>query len=410
VFASAPSGADAALNRTFFTYLANAFHKQTGATVNWHYYVSSTQESSTVESSIATRSGPDIFSVGSSFEGTLAGTNGFHALTASDWNTLGGRSSFESQLLTSSGSSPTDDIGVPFESIPYVLAYNKALLKKAGITSPPTTWTQFVADAKSAQKANPGSYGAGIDPADAYDPWKEVWSYALQSGGNLLNSAGTQVTMATAPWQAAMAFYFAQDVTYHIVNPASMTWNSTNLEAAFAAGKVALLPDATYVLQSELAGTPVANEVGFAPMPDVPLGMSTRPAGAPTAQSIVSGNYWSIADYTSSIPLALQFIKVSTSEAVQLEQFKLLGENPVTNTALTALGQSTPAMTPFITAEANMTPLPFTPAWSYIELGLLAAIGHTADQVATSGSYSPSFVTSQLQAEDAAVQPHLKTS
>jgi hypothetical protein len=46
-------------------------------------------------------------------------------------------------------------------------------------------------------------------------------------------------------------------------------------------------------------------------------------------------------------------------------------------------------MIPFITAEANMTPLPVTSAWSYIETGLLAAISHTADQVATSGSDSP---------------------
>ena len=87
-----------------------------------------------------------------------------------------------------SGPNNNQDVGVPFESIPFVLAYNKALFAKAGIPSAPTTWSQFVSDAQAIQKANPGANGASFSPADPYGPWKPVWSYMEQDGGDFLNT------------------------------------------------------------------------------------------------------------------------------------------------------------------------------------------------------------------------------
>ena len=407
VFTNGPSGANSAATSSYYTYLGNLFHAQTGASVNWVYYTSSSQESSTVEASVATSTGPDIFAVGSGFNGTIYGTKAFHALSASNWSAVGGRSSFSPSMLTMAGPSATQDIGVPYESQPFILAYNKGEFAKAGIKAPPTTWAQFVADAQAVMKANPGTYGDSLDPADAYGPWKEVWSYALQSGGNLVSPNGKTSTLDSAPVRAAVQFYLSELYQYHIVPPQCLTWTGTEQEAAFAKGQVAMITDATYSLLAEVAGTAVASQIAFAPMPDVPIGSATRPKGAPAAQSIVSGNYWTIANWDKNIPLALAFIKVGTSAQAQAEQFKLLGENPVTNVALTALAKSNPTIQPFITAQANSTPLPFTAAWSYIEAGVLAVVSHSAQQLATSGSLSASYVSSQLAAADAAVQPQL---
>ena len=378
VFTNGPSGANSAATSSYYTYLGNLFHAQTGASVNWVYYTSSSQESSTVEASVATSTGPDIFAVGSGFNGTIYGTKAFHVLSASNWSAVGGRSSFSPSMLTMAGPSATQDIGVPYESQPFILAYNKAEFAKAGIKAPPTTWAQFVADAQAVMKANPGTYGDSLDPADAYGPWKEVWSYALQSGGNLVSPNGKTSTLDSAPVRDAVQFYLSELYQYHIVPPQCLTWTGTEQEAAFAKGQVAMITDATYSLLAEVAGTPVA-----------------------------SGNYWTIGNWDKNIPLALAFIKVGTSAQVQAEQFKLLGENPVTNVALTALAKSNPTMESFITAQANSTPLPFTAAWSYIEAGVLAVVSHSAQQLATSGSLSASYVTSQLAAADSAVQPQL---
>jgi multiple sugar transport system substrate-binding protein len=404
---NAPSGANSAATSAFYTYFGNLFHARTGASVNWIYSSSSSQESSTIEASVATSTGPDIFAVGSGFNGTIYGTKAFHVLSASNWNSIGGRSSFSPSMLSMAGPSATQDVGVPYESQPFILAYNKGEFAKAGIKAPPTTWAQFVADAQAVMKANPGTYGDSIDPADAYGPWKEVWSYALQSGGNLVSPNGKTSTLDSAPVQAAVQFYLSEDYEYHIVPPQCLTWTATEQEAAFAKGQVAMITDATYSLLGEVAGTAVASQIAFAPMPDVPIGSATRPKGAPAAQSIVSGNYWTIGNWDKNIPLALAFIKLGTSAQVQAEQFKLLGENPVTNVALTALAKSNPTMEPFITAQANSTPLPFTAAWSYIEAGVLAVVSHSAQQLATTGSVSASYVSSQLAAADAAVQPQL---
>jgi multiple sugar transport system substrate-binding protein len=407
VFTAAPTGAGAAEYRQYYAWIANLFHHQTGSTIKWQYSTSATQLSQTIESSVATHSGPDVFSIGSSFNGEAYGTHAFHVLTTSDWAKLGGRPAFVPKMLTESGPSPTQDIGVPFESIPFVMAYNKHLLAKAGVTAPPTTWTQWVQDAQAVQRAEPGVNGASFSPADPYGPWKPVWSYAHQDGGGFTADNEKKSTLDSPAVQAAVRFYFAQEFQYHIVPASELTWQGSQEEAAFAAGKTAMLAEATDSLVPELKGTSVASQVAFAPMPNVPYGMSARPAGGTPAETIVSGNYYAVPTYVKNLPLALAFIKASTSVQAQVQQYKIFGWMPVTTAGITAVEKISRSAVPFIQAEENSTPTEFTPAWNYIELGMLAVIGHVAQQLATTHHYSPSYVLSQLQAENAVVQAHL---
>ena len=410
VFTQAPTGTGAAEYKTYYAYIAKLFHQQTGSTVKWQYSNSGTQLAQTIESSVATHSGPDIFSVGSSYNGTVYGTHSFHVFTAADWAKLGGQAAFQPKMLTMAGPSASQDIGVPFESIPFVLAYNTKILAKAGIKNPPTTWTQWVSDAQAIQKAEPGVSGASFSPQDPYGPWKPVWSYALQSGGNFTNAAGTKATLTSPQVQAGLKFYFEQEYKYHIVPQADLTWQAAQETSAFLAGKTGMLAEATYELKPEMAGTPVASDVAFAPMPNVPYGMTARPAGGQAAESIVSGNYYDIASYTKNVPLDLAFIKVATSTQTQLEQFKIFGWMPVTQAGIAAVEHASSAAVPFIQAEQGSTPTSFTPAWSYIEDGILAVIAHIAQQLATGQGYSDSYALSQLQAENATVQAHLTNS
>ena len=145
-------------------------------------------------------------------------------------------------------------------------------------------------------------------------------------------------------------------------------------------------------------------------MPNVPYGTSTRPSGGQTAETIVSGNYYDVAKYYKNLPLALTFIKASTSPAAQLEQFKVMGWMPVTQAGIKEVEKAYPATVPFIQAEQNSTPTDYTPAWSDIETGVLAVIGHIAQQLASGQPYSSSYALSQLQAENAVVQSHLSGS
>jgi len=407
VYTQAPYGTQLKQYEEYYSYIANAFHAATGSTIKWDYSSSAVSLSQELEEAAASGSGPDVWSIGSSFNGTASALKEFYTIAPGDWSSFGGQSSFVTKMLTMSGPNDNADVGVPFESIPFVLAYNTQLFKKAGIASAPATWSQFVSDAQAIQKADPSVNGAGFSPADPYGPWKPVWSYMEQDGGDFLNKAGTTATLTSPQVQAALQFYFGLEDTYHVIPKADLTWQGAQETAAFLAGKTGMMMDAAYSLTQEAAGTPVASDVGFAPMPNVPYGMSARPAGGQTAESIVSGNYYDVAKYYSNLPLALKFIQVSTTPAAELEQFKVMGWMPVTQAGITEVEKAYPATVPFIQAEENSTPTDYTPAWSYIETGILAVIGHIAQQLAGGAPYSTSYVTSQLQAENAVVQSHL---
>ena len=410
VYTQAPYGTQLNGYKQYYSYIANLFHKETGSTIQWIYTSSAVTLSQELEQAAASGTGPDVWSIGSSFNGTASSLHEFYTIPPSDWSQFGGQASFVSKQLTMAGPSDSQDIGVPFESIPFVLAYNKALFAKAGITAPPTTWTQFVADAQAIQKANPGVNGAGFSPADPYGPWKPVWSYMEQLGGDFVNSSGTTATLASPQLEAALKFYFGLEDQYHVVPKADLTWEGSQETAAFLAGKTGMTMDAGYALLQQAQGTPVQNDVAFAPMPNVPYGMTARPAGGQTAESIVSGNYYDVAKYYKNLPLALKFIQISTSPAAQLEQFKIMGWMPVTQAGVTSVEKAYPSTIPFIQAEENSTPTDYSPAWSYLEVGVLTVIGHVAQQLATGQSYSDSYVQSQLQAENSVAQTHLSNS
>jgi multiple sugar transport system substrate-binding protein len=410
VYTQAPYGTQLKDYEQYYAYIASAFHKATGSSIKWVYSSSAVTLAQELSQAAATGSGPDVWSVGSSFNGTASALHEFYTLTPSDWSSFGGQSSFVQKQLTMSGPNNNADVGIPFESIPFVLAYNKALFAKAHISSPPTTWTQFVSDAEAVQKASPGASGAGFSPADPYGPWKPVWSYMEQDGGDFLNHAGTTATLTSPQLQAALKFYFSLEDTYHVIPKADLTFEASQETSAFLAGKAGMMMDAAYSLAQEAAGTPVANDVAFAPMPNVPYGMTSRPAGGQAAETIVSGNYYDVASYYHNLPLALKFIQVSTSAAAQLEQFKIMGWMPVTAAGVSEVESAYPATVPFIQAEENSTPTDYTPAWSYIETGVLAVIGHIAQQLATGAPYSDSYALSQLTNENAVVQSHLSSS
>jgi multiple sugar transport system substrate-binding protein len=410
VYTQAPYGTQLNAYKAYYDYIANLFHKETGSTIQWVYSSSAVSLSQELEQAAASGSGPDVWSIGSSFNGTASSLHDFYTFTPADWGQLGGQPAFVSKQLTMAGPNDSQDIGIPFESIPFVLAYNKALFAKAGIASPPATWTQLVSDAQAIQKASPGTAGVGMSPADPYGPWKPVWSYMEQDGGDFLTAAGKTANMASPQLQAALKFYFGLEDTYHVAPKADLTWEASQETAAFLAGRTGMMMDAAYSLSQEAQGTAAAGDVAFAPMPNVPYGMGARPSAGQPAETIVSGNYYDIAKYYKNVPLALKFIQLSTSPAAQLQQFKIMGWMPVTQAGVTGVEKAYPATAPFIQAEEDSTPTDYTPAWSYIETGLLHVIGQEAQQLATGQPYSDSYVLSQLQAENSVVQSHLSAS
>src|SRR2546428_5394006 len=186
-----------AQQRQWMQQIASEFQKATGSTIAWDTYSSSSEEQTKIQTSIVSGSGPDIFQFGTTFVPTAQATKGFTVLTDQDWQAVGGKDRFFQQQLTMAGSSPNQLISVPFVMRPFAMVYNKELFQKAGITSAPQTWTEFVQDAQKMTNPSAGVYGAEIDPSDSFDPWKIWGMFAGQLGGSFISQDLKTAQMTT---------------------------------------------------------------------------------------------------------------------------------------------------------------------------------------------------------------------
>ena len=94
--------------------------------------------------------------------------------------------------------------GAPVDTAPMALLYRKDLFAKYGITTPPTTWAQYAADAAKVHKADPSVY-LGDFGNDAYNYAGLAW----QAGAQWFGTSGNQwqVSVDSAANQKVASFW-----------------------------------------------------------------------------------------------------------------------------------------------------------------------------------------------------------
>jgi ABC-type glycerol-3-phosphate transport system substrate-binding protein len=92
--------------------------------------------------------------------------------------------------------------------------YRKDQFAKAGISSPPATWPELLADAKALMKADPGTYGLGA-PSDYTNA---IVSFIWGAGGQVaVQKSGKWVGELTSPQsEAGIKFYVDLTTTYKV--------------------------------------------------------------------------------------------------------------------------------------------------------------------------------------------------
>src|SRR5947209_13789778 len=383
--------------------IGNEFQKATGSTIAWDTFSSSNEEQTKLQTSVVSGSGPDIFSFGTTFVPTAQATKGFTTLTDQDWKAVGGKDKFFKQQLTMAGSSPNQLIAVPFVMRPFAMVYNKDMFQKAGITTPPTTWTQFVQDAQKMTDSSAGVYGAEIDPSDSFDPWKIWWMFAKQLGGDFISPNLKTAQMNTPEAVQAVKFWFDWATTYKIVNPNSMAWKAGDAVQAFANGKAGMLIMTTSTLTPTLQKSSVAGKYAFVPMPTIPYGMQQRPPNGVPDATIVSGDMLAVADYSNLKDLAFKFINLVTDEQHQIQWTQTFGDLPTNVQAANSLASKDPQTAAFVQAEAGATPTPFTGVWGPLEVSLAGVSSKLANEVATN-HYDPSHIKPLLDQANQQIQ------
>jgi multiple sugar transport system substrate-binding protein len=386
--------------------ITDKFKAKTGADLTIETYASAADETTKIQSSVVAGSGPDIYNLGTTFTPVAYATQGFLTLSDDDWAKIGGRARFLPQTLGMSGPDQTNQIGIPAAMRPFGLAYNTDMFTAAGITAPPTTWDDFVADATKLTNSATGVYGTTLDYSDGFDPWKFIWAMTEQQGGYFVSPDLKTSGLGADQTLNATTGYFDLLTKYHLADPASVGWKAGDATAAFAAGKAAMQPMVTAQAIPTLDKSPLKGHYAFASLPTVALGMTERPAGAEPAASIVSGDNLAIASYTKNKDLALQFIDLFTSTDMQLANYQAFGNLPTNADAMNQLSAQNALLAPFLEIESNSTPTAFTGAWADVQNGVTNVVTQSQPSLAN-GSYDTGAVKTLLDTANATAQSAL---
>lgn len=380
------------------------FKAATGADLTIETFSSAADETTKIQASVVSGNGPDVYQLGTTFTPVAYGTKAFHTLTDADWQKVGGKDQYVPESLGMSGPDSSTQIGIPVAIRPFGMVYNTEMFKAAGITQPPTTWDDLVADAKKLTTGD--QYGLAIAYGDSYDPWKFIWSLTEQQGGSFVSKDLKTAQLNSPQVKTAVSDYFGMLTQDKVVDPKSVGWKDADALTAFATGKAAIFPMATATSIPTLEKSAVKGKYAFAPLPDVPFGMTSRPSGAPAAQTIVSGDNVAIASYTKNLDLALAYVKIISSPQMQQKQYDYFGNLPSNQSAFTKVADANPLLAPFIDAEKGATPTAFTGGWADVQNGLTNVVVQSLPAL-QSGSVSDSSIASLLDAANTKAQSSL---
>ena len=355
--------------KQWFNDISAKFKAQTGATVTFETFASANDELTKIQTSVLSGQGPDIYLLGTTFTPTAYATGAFLQLSADDWKKVGGRDRFLPATLGISGPDNDHQVGIPFASRPFVMAYNKDLLAAAGIDKPATTWDGLRDQAK--KLTGNGVYGLAIGYADGFDPWKFVWAMDVQAGNPVVDGRKARIDDPTS--LAAYKTYLGWLANDKVVDPASVGWKNAQAIAAFGAGKAAFLPMVSASSKVTLDKSSVAGKYAYALMPTIPPGATSLPAGGVAAASILSGDNIVVAKYSKNKDLALALVNMVTTAESQDAYYKTFGDLPTNSDEAKKL-QSDPALAAIVDSASKSKGTPFNGAWSQVQLALLNVV------------------------------------
>lgn len=306
----------------------NAFTKQTGVKVNLEV-IGWADLLNRILAATTSGQGPDVLNIGNTWSASLQATGAFLPITPSVMSQIGDTGRFLPGALAATGAPGKDPVGVPIYSLAYGLYYNKAMFAAAGITTPPTTWDEFVADGK---KLTHGSqWGVSVEGASTSENAHHAFVLSQQQGGSYFDSSGNP-TFNTPQNVASIEQYVNMIGSDRIANPSDAEYsNGTEAEQDFASGKAAMLmwQDAPASL-ANYGMSP--SQYGVAPIPFP----ADPPAGSQHIDSIVGGINLSVFANTKHKAASLAFLKFMTSQSTQISLNSTYGSLPSVTDAYSA--------------------------------------------------------------------------
>jgi multiple sugar transport system substrate-binding protein len=336
--------------------------------------------------------GPDVLNIGNTWSPSLQVTGALVQFTPSVMSQIGGSSRFLAGSLSATGEAGKPPTAVPLYSLAYGLYYNKAQFAAAGISGPPSTWAELVADGKKLTKG--GHWGLAIEGGQIPENVHMAFELSEQQGGSFFDSAGkpTFDTPQNVVAVQQMINFMQKD---KITNPADAQYSKgTEALTDYATGKASMVIWQAASGSLAKLGMNAAN-IGVAPVP-LP---SPMPAGGRNVTSMVAGINLAVFKDTKNMSAALKFVKFMTSTPEQESLNSTYGSLPTVSAAYSDPAFTTPAVSTFRSIlSTTAAPMPEVPQESNFETAVGTAIIHLYTDAATGHTVTGAMIAQALSA------------
>jgi len=339
-----------------------------------------------------------VLNIGNTWSASLQATGALLPFDDATLNQIGGKDRFLAGSIAATGAQGKPPAAVPIYSLTYGLYYNKKLFADAGITTPPKTWDELIADGKKLTKN--GVWGLGVEGASIPENTHHVFTFAQQYGADIFDASGKANFDAPGVVSGIKRFldFMAVD---KIVNPSDAEYANNQSLTDFANGKVAMLmwQAAGKALQSHGMGP---DDYGVAPVPF----QEPTPAGGKHVNSMVAGINLAVFANTQHKDAALQFVKFMTSDPEQVALNKAFGGMPSVQTAYSDPAFQTDQVKTFQGVLASSAaPLPQVPEESQFETLVGTIMKNLWADAARGKPITEADIKAKLTASKQQVQP-----
>lgn len=307
---------------------------------------------------VASGNGPDILQIGLSKLATFAEAGALLPLDSliADHPDLA-PDNFPAGVSGTSTAVNGEIVSIPWTSDTRVLFTRTDILAENGIDAPPATWDELRADAKILAARGEGQYGYYIPQWDAPLPIEMTWSM----GGEVIDADGN-VNFDTPEFQKAVDLYTGLYADGSV--PTNSDFDQTQ---GFISGIAPMLVSGPYL----------ANGVSSAaPELDGKWQASPLPAGDGGSISLFAGSNLGIWHNSDQVDQSLALLDYISQPEQQLAWYKLTGELPTVNAALSdATLNADPNVQVYTAQLATAKVLPIVANWDgVVGTGLLNAL------------------------------------
>ncbi|XUL92393.1 ABC transporter substrate-binding protein [Streptomyces galilaeus] len=310
------------------------FKKQTGITVKLEV-VPWSDLLNRILTATTSGQGPDVLNIGNTWSASLQATGAFLPWNTANFAKIGGKDRFVDSALGSTGATGKDPAAVPLYSMAYALYYNKQIFADAGITQPPATWAELVADGKKIQAK--GKQVLGAEGANVSENIHHTFVFAKQHGADFFTADG-KADFTGDGVVAAVKQYVDLMAKDKVIPVGNAEYAQNQSVSDFAKGRTAMLmwQSASANLKSQGMSD---SAYGIAPIPV----QSGTPGTGTQVNSMVAGINLAVFKNTDNLDGSTKFVKFMTSDAEQKILNTAYSSIPPVKAAQTDTAFNTPA-------------------------------------------------------------------